>query len=67
MTDAMTDKKRQAGLRASETKGKEEETRAANEAAWTKKNGKNPAANPHSRQNYAGSQEWIDRFRGAKT
>ena len=58
-------KHRQAGLKASATKGKEEEIRAAAMRAWTIEHGKNDAANPYSRQNYAGSPEWIARFRSA--
>jgi hypothetical protein len=53
---------RAQGLR---TKGKEEEIRAAAMRAWTIEHGKNDAANPYSRQNYAGSPEWIARFRSA--
>jgi hypothetical protein len=33
--------------------------------AWTIEHGKNDAANPYSGQNYAGSPEWIARFRAA--
>ena len=58
-------KHRQAGLKASATKGKEEEIRAAAMRAWTIEHGKNDAANPYSRLNYAGSPEWIARFRSA--
>ena len=39
-------KHRQAGLKASATKGKEEEIRAAAMRAWTIEHGKNDAANP---------------------
>jgi hypothetical protein len=53
------------GLKASATKGKEEEIRAAAMRAWTIEHGKNDAANPYSGQNYAGSPEWIARFRAA--
>src|SRR6476620_10544501 len=41
-----------AGLKASATKGPEEESRAAQMAVWTAANGKDDKQNPHSRQNY---------------
>lgn len=40
------------GQRASETKGHIERVRAAKMAAWTRKNGKNDALNPHSKENF---------------
>lgn len=43
---------RNAGLKASATKGPEEESRAAQMAAWTASNGKDDKQNPYSRQNY---------------
>jgi hypothetical protein len=39
-------RRRNAGLKAAETKGPEERKRAALMAAWTPKHGKNDAANP---------------------
>jgi predicted RNase H-like HicB family nuclease len=48
----MNSKHRQAGLKAAETKGPEERTRAAFMANWTRKHGKDDAKNPYSRQNY---------------
>ena len=42
-------RRRNAGLKAAETKGPEERKRAALMAAWTRKHGKNDAANPHSK------------------
>jgi hypothetical protein len=53
------------GPRPPATKGKEEEIRPAAMRAWTIEHGKNDAANPYSGQNYAGSPEWIARFRSA--
>jgi hypothetical protein len=44
-------KQRQAGLKAAETKGAGERSRAAKAAAWTRRYGKNDVANPFSRQN----------------
>lgn len=44
-------KQRQAGLKAAETKGAEERSRAAKAAAWTRRHGKDDAANPFSREN----------------
>jgi hypothetical protein len=41
--------RRNAGLKAAETKGPEERKRAALMPAWTRKHGKNDAANPHSK------------------
>ncbi len=53
----MSDQKKRdnvaAGHKASATKGKDEEIRAANMAAWTRKNGKNDALNPFSKANTA--------------
>jgi hypothetical protein len=45
---------REAGLKASETKGEEGLRRAGLMAAWTRKNGKNDAENPYTKQNYKG-------------
>jgi hypothetical protein len=42
-------RRRNAGLKAAETKGPEERKREALMAAWTRKHGKNDAANPHSK------------------
>jgi hypothetical protein len=44
-------KQREAGLKAAETKGSDELRRAAKMAAWTRKHGKNDAANPYARAN----------------
>lgn len=41
-----------AGQKAAETKGRIERVREAKMAAWTRKNGKNDALNPYSKQNY---------------
>ena len=41
-----------AGQKAAETKGSIERVREAKMAAWTRKNGKNDARNPYSKQNY---------------
>jgi hypothetical protein len=41
-----------AGQKAAETKGRIQRVREAKMAAWTRKNGKNDAVNPYSRQNY---------------
>jgi hypothetical protein len=41
-----------AGQKAAETKGRIERVREATMAAWTRKNGKNDALNPYSKQNY---------------
>jgi hypothetical protein len=41
-----------AGQKAAETKGVIERVREAKVAAWTRKNGKNDALNPYSKQNY---------------
>lgn len=41
-----------AGQKAVETKRRMELVRAGKMAAWTKKNGKNDALNPHSKGNY---------------
>lgn len=43
-------KQRAAGHKASETKGPDERSRAANAAVWTKKNGKDDARNPYVRK-----------------
>lgn len=42
---------REAARKAVETKGPAELSRAALAAAWTRKHGKNDAANPYSRVN----------------
>ena len=42
-------RRRNAALKAAETKGPEERKRAALMAAWTRKHGKNDAQNPHSK------------------
>jgi hypothetical protein len=42
------------GRKAAETKGKIERVREAKMAAWTRKNGKNDAVNPYSKQNLQG-------------
>lgn len=47
-------RRRNAGLKAAETKGSEERKREALMAAWTRKNGKNDAANPYAKQNWRG-------------
>jgi hypothetical protein len=47
-----SNKYRQAGLKAAETKGPEERSREAHMAAWTRKHGKDDAKNPWSKQNY---------------
>jgi len=54
--DAETRKRRRrnAGLKAAETKGPDERRREALMAAWTRKNGKNDAVNPYSKQNRRG-------------
>jgi hypothetical protein len=41
----------EAGFKSSATKGHDEEVRAAQMAAWTRKNGKDDARNPYSRAN----------------
>jgi hypothetical protein len=38
--------------KAVETKGKDERSRAAHMANWTRQNGKDDAKNPYSRENY---------------
>ena len=43
--------RREAGLKASHTKGSEERSRAARMAGWTREHGKDDDQNPHSRQN----------------
>ena len=40
-----------AALKAADTKGPSERRRAAKMAAWTRKHGKDDAANPFSKQN----------------
>jgi hypothetical protein len=45
-------RRRNAGLKAAETKGPEERKREGLMAAWTRQHGKNDAANPYSKQNY---------------
>jgi hypothetical protein len=52
MTDDKKRRDREAGLKSAATKGEEERKRAARMAAWTRKNGKNDKANPHSAENY---------------
>jgi len=47
--------RRNAALKAAETKGPEERKREARMAAWTRKNGKNDAVNPYSMQNWRGA------------
>jgi hypothetical protein len=47
-------RRRNAGLKAAETKGSEERKREALMAAWTRQNGKNDAVNPYSKQNWRG-------------
>jgi hypothetical protein len=42
-------RRRNAALKAAETKGPEERKRAALMAAWTRKHGKNDEQNPHSK------------------
>jgi hypothetical protein len=44
-------KRREAALKAVDTKGPSERSRAAKMAAWTRKHGKNDAVNPFSKQN----------------
>lgn len=46
--DATTTARRSAALRANATKGEAERRRAAKKAAWTRANGKDDAANPHT-------------------
>jgi hypothetical protein len=45
-------RRRNAGLKAAETKGPEERKREGLMAAWTRQHGKDDAANPYSKQNY---------------
>lgn len=45
-------RRRNAGLKAAETKGPGERKREGLMAAWTRQHGKNDAANPYSKQNY---------------
>jgi hypothetical protein len=45
-------KRKQAGIKAADTKGREERVRAAKMARYTRQHGKNDAANPYSRENY---------------
>jgi hypothetical protein len=40
------------GKKAAATKGRIERVREAKMAAWTRKNGKNDALNPYSKQNW---------------
>jgi hypothetical protein len=47
-------RRRNAGLKAAETKGREERKREGLMAAWTRRIGKNDAANPYSKQNWRG-------------
>lgn len=70
MMDETREKHRQAGLKASRTKGKALEREAAQKAvetkgedelkraglmaAWTRKHGKDDKANPYSKANYQG-------------
>jgi len=48
-------RRRNAGLKAAETKGPEERKRKGLMAAWTRQHGKNDAANPYSKRNYSPS------------
>jgi hypothetical protein len=48
-------RRRNAGIKAAETKGPEERRREALMAAWTRLHGKNHAANPYSKENYSPS------------
>ena len=48
----MNSKNHEAGLKAARTKGREERSRAALMANWTRKHGKDDAKNPYSRENY---------------
>jgi hypothetical protein len=52
--EARKRRRRNAGLKAAETKGPEERKREALMAAWTRQNGKNDAVNPYSKQNWRG-------------
>jgi hypothetical protein len=54
--EAWKRRRRNAGLKAAETKGAEERKREALMAAWTRKNGKNDEANPYSKKNWRGPQ-----------
>jgi hypothetical protein len=56
-SEAHKRRRRNAALKAAETKGAEERKREALMAGWTRKNGKNDAANPYSKQNWHGPQE----------
>jgi hypothetical protein len=47
-----SNKRRQAGLKAAETKGAEERSREAKAAAWTREHGKDDSKNPYSMENY---------------
>lgn len=47
-------REREAGLKAAETKGEEERRREALMANWTRKHGKDDKANPYSKTNYKG-------------
>jgi hypothetical protein len=44
-------RRREAALQAADRKGPSERSREAKMAAWTRKHGKNDAANPYSREN----------------
>jgi hypothetical protein len=48
--EAKKRRRRNAGYKAAETKGPEERKRAALMSAWTRKHGKNHAANPYSKK-----------------
>jgi hypothetical protein len=47
-------RRKEAAVKAAETKGEEERRREALMAAWTRKHGKDDTANPYSKQNYRG-------------
>ena len=47
-------RRKEAAVKAVETKGPDERRREALMAAWTRKHGKNDAANPYSKANYRG-------------
>jgi len=48
--------RRNAGLKAAETKGREERKREGLMAAWTRRKGKTDTANPSSKQNWRGPE-----------
>jgi hypothetical protein len=50
--DLKKHRQKQAAVKAADTKGQEERSRAARMASYTRKHGKNDAANPYSRENY---------------